>query len=129
MAALMKATIERDLEHPIETTNKQETISLKQARMMKQRPPALITTPTPQEQDEDEAKESKQADEAPKANDGSGLGLSDFGLDKPSDDQKPSNDRQHDTDDKPNHEPIKPLGSNPLGSLDTGPVSLLPEPS
>ncbi|KAL1962043.1 hypothetical protein VTN77DRAFT_629 [Rasamsonia byssochlamydoides] len=41
MAALMKATIERDLSRPVETTNKQKTISLKQARAMNQRPPAL----------------------------------------------------------------------------------------
>ncbi|EEH36327.2 hypothetical protein PAAG_06745 [Paracoccidioides lutzii Pb01] len=42
MAALMKATIERDLNLPIKTTNKQKTISLKQARAMNQRPPALM---------------------------------------------------------------------------------------
>ncbi|KAJ5095746.1 hypothetical protein NUU61_005102 [Penicillium alfredii] len=45
MAALMKATIERDLDHTVETTNKQKTISLKQARMMNQRPPALMGAP------------------------------------------------------------------------------------
>ncbi|KAE8146175.1 hypothetical protein BDV25DRAFT_54789 [Aspergillus avenaceus] len=47
MAALMKATIERDMELPVETTNKQKTISLKQARLMNQRPPALMSTPAP----------------------------------------------------------------------------------
>jgi hypothetical protein len=42
MAALMKATIDRDLTTPVETTNKQKTISLKQAQLMNQRPPALM---------------------------------------------------------------------------------------
>ncbi|KAH8700302.1 putative polarized growth protein [Talaromyces proteolyticus] len=44
MAALMKATIDRDLTTPVETTNKQKTISLKQALLMNQRPPALMET-------------------------------------------------------------------------------------
>ncbi|KAL4875954.1 hypothetical protein BJY04DRAFT_223569 [Aspergillus karnatakaensis] len=43
MAALMKATIDRDDSLPVETTNKQRTISLKQAQLMNQRPPALMT--------------------------------------------------------------------------------------
>ncbi|EED16552.1 polarized growth protein (Boi2), putative [Talaromyces stipitatus ATCC 10500] len=47
MAALMKATIERDVSRPVETTNKQKTISLKQARMMNQRPPALMEPELP----------------------------------------------------------------------------------
>lgn len=42
MAALMKATIERDMGKEVETTNKQKTISLKQARLMNQRPPELM---------------------------------------------------------------------------------------
>ncbi|OAX81938.1 hypothetical protein ACJ72_03719 [Emergomyces africanus] len=42
MAALMKATIERDLNLPVKSTNKQKTISLKQARASNQRPPALM---------------------------------------------------------------------------------------
>jgi hypothetical protein len=42
MAALMKATIDRDVNQAVETTNKQKTISLKQARAMNQRPPALM---------------------------------------------------------------------------------------
>ncbi|TQB69019.1 polar growth protein [Monascus purpureus] len=45
MAALMKATIERDLSKPVESTNKQRTVSLRQARKMNQRPPALIDMP------------------------------------------------------------------------------------
>ena len=120
MAALMKATIERDVEHPIETNNKQPTISLKQARMMNQRPPALLKTPTPQEADEEgeEAdQESKETNDAPSAGDGDGNGLG-LSLDK-------SPDGQEGRGDTPT--PAKPLGSNPLGGLDTGPSTLLPE--
>lgn len=114
MAALMKATIERDMEHRVETTNKQKTISLKQARMMNQRPPALLNTPTPKEQDEDEADEqNKETGEASTMSDGNGLGL---GLD-----QSPG------SRDGSKEQPAKPLGSNPLGGLDTGPSTLLPE--
>ena len=42
MAALMKATIDRDESKPITTTYQQKTISLGKARAMKQRPPALM---------------------------------------------------------------------------------------
>ncbi|MCJ1291690.1 polar growth protein [Xylographa carneopallida] len=42
MAALMKATIERDDINPIKTTYNQKTISLAKAKAMRQRPPALM---------------------------------------------------------------------------------------
>lgn len=42
MAALMKATIDRDETKPITTTYQQKTISLGKAKAMKQRPPALM---------------------------------------------------------------------------------------
>ncbi|KAH8599099.1 hypothetical protein B0O99DRAFT_683086 [Bisporella sp. PMI_857] len=42
MAALMKATIDRDDSKPITTTYQQKTISLAKARMMRHRPPALM---------------------------------------------------------------------------------------
>ncbi len=42
MAALMKATIDRDETKPITTTYQQKTISLAKARMMRHRPPALM---------------------------------------------------------------------------------------
>ncbi|KIW08804.1 uncharacterized protein PV09_00738 [Verruconis gallopava] len=42
MAALMKATIERDESHQVITTYKEKTISLAKARAMRQRPPALM---------------------------------------------------------------------------------------
>ena len=42
MAALMKATIEKDETKPITSTYSQKTISLSKAKQMKQRPPALM---------------------------------------------------------------------------------------
>jgi hypothetical protein len=42
MAALMKATIDRDDSKPITTTYQQKTISLEKARRMRHRPPALM---------------------------------------------------------------------------------------
>ena len=42
MAALMKATIDRDDAKPIQTTYQQKTISLAKARAMRHRPPALM---------------------------------------------------------------------------------------
>ena len=42
MAALMKATIDRDESKPITTSYQLKTISLAKARIMKQRPPALM---------------------------------------------------------------------------------------
>ena len=42
MAALMKATIDRDETKPITTTYQQKTISLAKARAMRHRPPALM---------------------------------------------------------------------------------------
>ncbi|KAK5987425.1 Protein BOI2 [Cladobotryum mycophilum] len=42
MAALMKATIERDDTQPITTTYQQKTISLTKAKQMRHRPPALM---------------------------------------------------------------------------------------
>ena len=43
MAALMKATIDRDDTKPITSTYQQKTISLSKARMLRHRPPALMT--------------------------------------------------------------------------------------
>ena len=42
MAALMKATIDRDETKPITTTYQQKTISLAKAKAMRHRPPALM---------------------------------------------------------------------------------------
>jgi hypothetical protein len=44
MAALMKATIDRDDGLPFTTTYQQKTISLEKARAMRQRPPNLMDT-------------------------------------------------------------------------------------
>ncbi|KAJ5130973.1 Sterile alpha motif type 2 [Penicillium bovifimosum] len=66
MGALMKATIERDLGQAVESTNKQKTISLKQARLMNQRPPDLTpasgNTKTEQTIDEEEEDSGLQID-------------------------------------------------------------------
>ena len=64
MAALMKATIDRDETKPITTTYQQKTISLAKAKAMRHRPPALMN------------QEEKMAgiEEAPKS-DETGLGL------------------------------------------------------
>lgn len=43
MAALMKATIDRDESQPIVTTYQQKTISLAKARLLRHRPPALMS--------------------------------------------------------------------------------------
>lgn len=56
MAALMKATIDRDPNLPVEMTNRQKTVSLKQARAMNQRPPALMAL-------EDQESEPKPEDD------------------------------------------------------------------
>ncbi|KAI9805799.1 MAG: hypothetical protein M1825_000413 [Sarcosagium campestre] len=42
MAALMKATIDRDVDQPMVTTYQQKTITLAKARQQRQRPPALM---------------------------------------------------------------------------------------
>ncbi|KAE8372748.1 hypothetical protein BDV26DRAFT_87590 [Aspergillus bertholletiae] len=107
MAALMKATIERDMELPVETTNKQKTVSLRVARLMNQRPPALLpTTPATQEAEEKEEHLATTTEE-------SGLMIQGLG-----DAQVPT----HGDDDE------KKRVSSPLGGLEVGPPSLLPEP-
>lgn len=54
MAALMKATIDRDDTQPISTTYQQKTISLNKAKQMRHRPPALMNLD--EEADEDNQK-------------------------------------------------------------------------
>ena len=72
MAALVKATIDRDETKPITTTYQQKTISLGKARAMKQRPPALMNLLQ-------EKKEGK-GDEA--RGEGTGLNIQGLGPDK-----------------------------------------------
>ncbi len=57
MAALMKATIDRDDTTPITTTYQQKTISLAKARQMRHRPPALMNLDEKLEPHEDEPKD------------------------------------------------------------------------
>ncbi|OQE47357.1 hypothetical protein PENCOP_c001G00706 [Penicillium coprophilum] len=117
MAALMKATIERDMGQAVESTNKQKTISLKQARLMNQRPPELMpasgSTKTEQTIDEEEEE--------------SGLRIEGLNLSQPSD----ANSFE-DTNGSLDNESIdkgleRPL-SNPLGGFDGGHSSLFPDP-
>jgi hypothetical protein len=65
MAALMKATIDRDDTQPITTTYQQKTISLAKARQMRHRPPALMNL----DEDDDEKKSDGKKDS-------NGLGIS-----------------------------------------------------
>jgi hypothetical protein len=110
MAALMKATIERDMSLPVETTNKQKTVSLKQARMMNQRPPALMTEAELQEAKEEE-KRNRASTETEERN--NGLRIQGLNVDK----APASGEDKED----------EPASPNSLGGLDTGPSSLLPE--
>ncbi|KAL2196393.1 hypothetical protein P885DRAFT_37471 [Corynascus similis CBS 632.67] len=75
MAALMKATIDRDDTQPITSTYQQKTISLAKARQMRHRPPALMNL----EEGTDENGEKKKKGAAG-ADDG-GLGIVYSGLD------------------------------------------------
>lgn len=109
MAALMKATIARDMDVPIEMTNKQKTVSLKQAREMNQRPPALMNT-------EPKAKGGETPEEKPKEAEKGADGLMIQGLDADLDKDSGGND-------KPAEENTAP---QPL-EVDTGPTSLFPE--
>jgi len=121
MAALMKATIERDLSKAVESSNKQKTVSLKQARMMNQRPPALMAVGG----DQDSVIEEEEED--------SGLRIDGLNLDKaPSSeeggsfvDAKVDLDAEREHTDRPQS---KPSMSNPLGEIDTGHISLMPSP-
>ncbi|KAF4272828.1 hypothetical protein CNMCM8812_008377 [Aspergillus fumigatus] len=110
MAALMKATIERDMSRPVETTNKQKTVSLKQARMMNQRPPALMTESELQETKEEE-KRNRASTETEERN--NGLRIHGLNVDK-----APV------TGESKEDEPASP---DSLDGLDTGPSCLLPE--
>jgi hypothetical protein len=69
MAALMKATIDRDDTQPITTTYQQKTISLAKARQMRHRPPALMNLDEP-----DDAGSEKKGS-AGGGKDSNGLGI------------------------------------------------------
>ncbi|KAL4937509.1 hypothetical protein BDV06DRAFT_202783 [Aspergillus oleicola] len=132
MAALMKATIDRDIQLPVETTNKQKTISLKEAQMTNQRPPALMPEGQPPVEEalvEDIAIEEAAA----KDEDGTGLmiqGLDIEQVDSPidiGDHERPSNPLNESDPPNPPNPSDPPNTSNPLGDFDTGPSTLLPE--
>ncbi|KAJ5888334.1 hypothetical protein N7495_008375 [Penicillium taxi] len=112
MAALMKATIERDLTQAVETTNKQKTISLKQARLTNQRPPALMAVPP--------SVEPKQFFEGEE--DEHGLRIEGLNMPQPSSDDVSFVDA---TDELTDSDPS--LEKRP-GEIDTGHSTLLPSP-
>lgn len=119
MAALMKATIERDLSGKVETSNKQKTISLKQALLMQARPPALMNVPTSSEQPGQLLEEDE---------DDKGLRIDGLNLAK-----SPSSDGNSYTDTGNTVAENEPEGSNrpqsnPLGETEVGNPPLLPEP-
>lgn len=118
MAALMKATIERDPSQTVETTNKQKTISLKQARMMNQRPPALMNLPPvgPDQPIEEEDEDT-------------GLRIDGLNLPKSPSSEEASSfvDAKNELPESKRTSAERPL-SNPLGEIDTGHTSLLPSP-
>lgn len=60
MAALMKATIDRDDTQPVTTTYQQKTISLAKARQMRHRPPALMNLDDPSEDADGQQNEKQQ---------------------------------------------------------------------
>ncbi|EEQ32822.1 conserved hypothetical protein [Microsporum canis CBS 113480] len=66
MAAIMKATIERDLNLPVKTTNKQKTITLKQARLLAQTSPTppLDSTSRPPKPEEDSSRNTSASNSA-----------------------------------------------------------------
>lgn len=117
MAALMKATIELDLSQA-ETTNKQKTISLKQARVMNQRPPALMHT----------ASGPAHVIEENENEEDTGFTIEGLNLNKTSSSEAPSyvdaevelND--HDTN------PVDAQPLYPLAETEGGQASLLPDP-
>ncbi|KAJ6021859.1 hypothetical protein N7540_007363 [Penicillium herquei] len=121
MAALMKATIERDLDQIAVTTNKQKTISLKQAQLMQQRPPALMGNPRHLESEklveEDEEDEGLRIE---------GLNLTKSG----SSEGNSFVDVKGELSGAAQASPITPdeSNANPLGEINMGPTSLLPSP-
>lgn len=70
MAALMKATIDRDDTQPIVTSYQQKTISLAKARAMRHRPPALMNL-----DEKMEAADQKKNKDGSKDANGGGLGI------------------------------------------------------
>lgn len=118
MAALMKATIERDLSGKVETSNKQKTISLKQARLMQARPPALMNLPTPSEQPGQLLEEDEEDN---------GLRIEGLNLSKsPSSGGNSLTDTGNEPREKEPESGNRPQ-PNPLGDIDVGNSPLLPD--
>ncbi|KAJ5661122.1 uncharacterized protein N7484_000494 [Penicillium longicatenatum] len=117
MGALMKATIERDLDQVVSSTNKQKTISLKQARLMNQRPPALMNNPLPENEklvEEEEEDDGLRIEGLNLTKSGSSAGNS----------YVDAKGELNETDSNTNDSTL----SNPLGEINPGPTFLLPSP-
>ena len=120
MAALMKATIELDLSRPIESTNKQKTISLRHARMTNQRPPALLDPPVNEadEGDESDTKEDESEDKGEGGRDGdgdvgsSGLRIRGLSVEKSSEASE-QNDKDKDIPESPTSDTTEDGALNP----------------
>ena len=85
MAALMKATIDRDDNQPIKSTYQQTTISLTKAKQMRQRPPALMNLDEKAEygdvdEESNEASSTRQSQPAARSNGLGIIGESDSGV-------------------------------------------------
>ena len=79
MAALMKATIDRDETFEVISTYQQKTISLAKARAMHLRPPALMGDDDEKKSEDEKSKKSKEdslKEEAEKGDDKKGLAIS-----------------------------------------------------
>jgi hypothetical protein len=80
MAALMKATIDRDDTQAITTTYQQKTISLAKARAMRHRPPALMNLDEKSEDNVEEQEQEQQKNGGKK--DSNGLGIYELAREK-----------------------------------------------
>ena len=84
MAALMKATIDRDETRPVSTTYNQKTISLSKAISMKQRPPALMNVDEQAEANAEDGNTKSEPATASMHMNGDKSGLNIEGVDLPS---------------------------------------------
>lgn len=76
MAALMKATIDRDDAQPVTTTYQQKTISLAKAKQMRHRPPALMNLEEAHDEDaQAENGTNGKPSGGPEKGSGNGLGI------------------------------------------------------
>lgn len=80
MAALMKATIDRDDTQPITSTYQQKTISLAKAKQMRHRPPALMNLEEAHDEDAHEAAPATTTGVSSENSNGTGNGNNGLGI-------------------------------------------------